>query len=1302
MTLPDADDPIARLRAVAARCPASPALTAPGRRAMTFGELALRIAAVERQLAGWGFGRGDVVAWPAIGRADTAAAIAIMPVSSTLAPLAPQLTTDAYESLLRRLKPKAVAVPGGIEHAIVGAARRLGIAELAVAADPAGSVGAFDLALARRQRTLDGAPTLPAQVGLVSATSGTTGRPKLVPHGQRQLVATARFIRERLALGCGDVSGHVAPMHLANGIRASHLLVLLNGGAVCCLPEADTGALLAAIERGEVTYSSASFTLCREILRRIEAGRRIEPGRLRFLRIASGRLDDEEIGRLERALGVPVVTGLASTETGFIAHQALPPVACSRGSVGTPLGCEIRLADADGRVAAPGESGEVQVRGPQVFDGYLDDDELNAQVFADGWFRMGDLGRFDAAGELHLIGRIKEIVNRGGEKISPAEVDAVLRTLPGVAEAAAFGIPHPRLGEELVAAVVRAPAGEVDAETLTAQLRARLPARHVPRQLWFVDRLPRNESGKLLRNALPDWVGRHGSGPSPSTTASGECPQSPVAIALSGLWASVLGQAGVAPDADFFMLGGDSLRGAQLLDQVLAVFGVDIPVDALYDDAATVVTMARRIEAERGQSPRRPRGPGIPHRASDVPVPMSSAQARAWFLQRLDPYSVAYHEARLWRIDGALDVEALRRALAFVAARQAMLRTRFTTVDGQPQQVIDAEPAVHLEVVDLRGADLQRLGQAAREHATRPFDLAAAPPIRWTVFALGPDRHALLRTWHHVLGDAASARVLQKEVSAAYAAARTGGDPVLPPLPVEYADYSIWLAGEQRGADAVDALDFWKERLADLPVLALPTDFRRPATQSYRGGAVTVRLPREHAAALKAVGRARGATPFVSFLAAFSALLSRLSGDADIAIGTPVSGRPLPEVADLIGFFANTLVFRADLAGAPTTDELLARTRERMREALLHQQIPFEQVVDALGGARDPSRNPLFQVSFAMRERDPVDLRLQGAEVRRVDAGMERAKFDLSLALIEGPDGIDACWEYCADLFARATIERVSEQYAQLVAAMARAPGVPVTTLPLMDPDARLRIVAAGLGASSATPADRSIPARFAEQARARPEAVAIGTLTYRELAAAANRLARELLARGVASGAIVAVARRQSVDVAIAWLAVLQAGAAYLPIDADLPARRIAFMLADAGVAHAIADEALAPAVALPGVAVIQPERDAGRLAAHPAEAPPIEVSPEAAAYVIYTSGSTGSPKGVVVPHRAVLRLVRGTDCAQLGPDDVVAQIANPAFDASTFEFWAALLNGARIVPWPGRPRSNRSRSPRRSPTTA
>jgi acyl-CoA synthetase (AMP-forming)/AMP-acid ligase II len=627
MTEASTDEFTDRLHALAARQPAAAALTAPGRAAMTFGELAARGDALAARLSGWGIERGDIVVWPTIERVESIAALAMMPLGSTLAPLAPGLTADACEALLRRLRPRAVAIPGYGGGEFVEAARRLGLAEITIAAESLGPAGAFGLVLARPAAAAPADARRLPQAAFVSVTSGTTGRAKLVPHGRRQLVVGTDLIRERLALGPHDRSGHLTPLHLANGIRTGLLMSLFSGGAVACLPEADLDALLAAIARGEVTYSSLSFTLLREVLRRCESGLCFEPGRLRFLRTASGRLDDEEIVRLEAALGVPLVTGLASTETYTIAHQALPPATRSLGAVGPPLGCEIRLVDADGRVVNDGGSGEIEVRGPQVFDGYIDDPLQDAQAFVDGWYRMGDLGRFDAAGELHVLGRVKDVINRGGEKISPTEVDAALRSVEGIADAAAFGVAHPTLGEEIVAAVVRAPGSRIEAVQVIAKVRDRLGPQRAPRQLWFVAGLPRTEAGKVRRADLPAWVGYDPAQATRTPEAAPAVGQSALEAELSALWALVLRLPSVPAQADFFMLGGDSLRGMQLIGEVRAVFGVELPVRSLFADAGTVAGMARCIAGVRAAAASPASPPPIARRAGSR-IPRSAKPPR--------------------------------------------------------------------------------------------------------------------------------------------------------------------------------------------------------------------------------------------------------------------------------------------------------------------------------------------------------------------------------------------------------------------------------------------------------------------------------------------------------------------------------------------------------------------------------------------------------------------------------------------------------------------------------------------------
>jgi acyl-CoA synthetase (AMP-forming)/AMP-acid ligase II len=580
---------------VAATQPAAPVLMAPARPPMSWASLAALIGRSRDELARWGLGRGDIVVWAASGRAETAAALLALPASATVCPLGGATTEARSVELLARVRPKALVVDGGSAAAWSAAAHRLGVAIVEVLSDPQGVAGAFELRMTGAAPSLEGARRVPETTAYLMCTSGTLGRPKLVPLSHRHVVWTSLATAECLAVGPADRSGHLTPLHLANGTRTALLMPVLAGGAANCLPEADVGTLFDELCSGRITFSSAAFTMMRELLRR---GRRDRPPRieqLRFLRFASGSMGVDDIEGLERVFGVPVVAGLASTETGVITHQRLPPAARTAGSLGPPLGCEIRLVDAHGNPVAPGDVGELLVAGPQVFEGYLDDPELDAAAFEGRWFRLGDLARVDERGELHVVGRIKELINRGGEKISPLEIDAALAALPGVAEGAGFAIPHPTLGEQVVAAVVMNAGVQADEEAMLDALRAALGARRMPRRLWFVPSLPRTDVGKLKRAALPEWVGyrsREGAAAAPSS-------DSPLEAALVPLWSSVLRRDTVARDTAFYAQGGDDERAAQLVAQVDAVFGVALPAGALRDEAATLAAMARLIEHAR-------------------------------------------------------------------------------------------------------------------------------------------------------------------------------------------------------------------------------------------------------------------------------------------------------------------------------------------------------------------------------------------------------------------------------------------------------------------------------------------------------------------------------------------------------------------------------------------------------------------------------------------------------------------------------------------------------------------------------
>lgn len=590
-----------RLLSLADRQPRAPALCAAGRAPMSFGSLGERIERVRSRLRDWGLSRGDVVAWPVVDRPVAAAAIAAMPVGCTLALLDARASVAASTQTLERLRAKAIVLPdAGSPFGPVADALDLSV--LIAGDDGSGLAGAFDLALAKRTASLEGRDALAPGCAVIGSTSGSTGRPKLVPHGHRQILASATAMAERLAIGPGDVSGHVSPLHLAGGIRNAYLHVIANGGSAEILPEMNASALLEAISAGRVTLVSASFALFREILARLESGEAFEPARLRVVRVASGRLEPEESRRLESRLRVPVVTGLSSSEAGSMTHQRLPPSPRSEGSVGPPLHADLRLLDGSGEEVAAGEVGEIVVRGPQVFDGYVDDDAQNARAFVDGWFRTGDLGRFDAGGEVHVVGRVKDVINRGGDKLSPAEIDSILLGIPGVVDAASFGVPHPRLGEEVVAAVVTHASAPVDESTVKRRVSERLGPRRAPRRVVFIDALPRNAAGKVDRREL---ARRHAEAAVGADVASTTAAADPLDAAVAALWIAVLGDHEGTRDAPGPRAPIGSDVAAALVERVRQVFGVDLPIDAIGSQTtagALAQSIARALRGARGAS----------------------------------------------------------------------------------------------------------------------------------------------------------------------------------------------------------------------------------------------------------------------------------------------------------------------------------------------------------------------------------------------------------------------------------------------------------------------------------------------------------------------------------------------------------------------------------------------------------------------------------------------------------------------------------------------------------------------------
>ncbi|HYD78841.1 MAG TPA: non-ribosomal peptide synthase/polyketide synthase [Paucimonas sp.] len=946
-----------------------------------------------------------------------------------------------------------------------------------------------------------------------------------------------------------------------------------------------------------------------------------------------------------------------------------------------------------------GVPGEVYVGGAQLARGYLGRPDLTAERFIPDPFgepgsrlyRTGDAARILPDGSLEYLGRRDDQVKIRGYRVEPGEIAAQLKAGKGVADAAV--VLDTTGGSARLIGYVVAPATR-DLQALKDELARRLPDYMVPSVLVRLDRLPLTANGKLDRKALPQGDAASAK----EKDAAFVAPRSEIERALAAIWQEVLKRDSVGIHDNFFTLGGDSILSLQIIARARAK-GLKLLPKQVFEQQ-TIAGLARLLDKNAADKSAAANATGneanavLPLKpvAREGRLPLSFAQQRLWFLHRLEPDSAAYNVPALLRFSGALNTAALKAAFDALIMRHETLRTTFKEIDGVAVQEIAPHAEAALPVIDLtslsgeaQAAEAQRL---AADDAAMPFDLAAGPLLRMTLLKLAETEHVLLLSLHHIVSDGWSLNVLVREFAALYAASRAGTSNPLPPLPVQYADFAAWQRAALTGAALERDLAYWRAQLGEeQPVLELPTDRPRPAVARPDGAKHRFTLDASLASALRTLSRDRGTTLFMTLKAAFDVLLYRLSGQRDIRVGVPIANRNRVELEGLIGFFVNTQVLRSQVDGRAAFTGLLEQVKEAALGAQAHQDLPFEQLVDALQPERDLSRSPLFQVMFNVQRPDfsalsgIPDLRL---EAHARDNGT--TQFDLSVDIKEVADELDATIAYRTDLFDAATIERIAGYYRNLLRAIAARPDMRIGEMPLLNADEWQRVTRDWNATAVVYPDARPVHESIARQAAMTPDAIALVSveqrLTYRELDAAANRLAHRLLASGVQRDCLVGVCAERSPEMTIALLAVLKTGAAYVPLDPDYPPSRLAYMLADAGIHALLTQEAAWSRLALtaPGVHVLPLDRRAD--AGFPATDPGIAVHPQQLAYTIYTSGSTGRPKGAGVPHAGLTnRLLWMQDAYRLTANDRVLQKTPFGFDVSVWEFFWPLMTGATLV---------------------
>ncbi|AHG93595.1 amino acid adenylation domain protein (plasmid) [Gemmatirosa kalamazoonensis] len=677
---------------------------------------------------------------------------------------------------------------------------------------------------------------------------------------------------------------------------------------------------------------------------------------------------------------------------------------------------------------------------------------------------------------------------------------------------------------------------------------------------------------------------------------------------------------------------------------------------------------------------------GIPRRPAGTPAPLSFAQELLWLLQAANPGFFAYNAPRAYRLRGPLDVRALQRALDAHVERHEIYRSVVRATDDGPVQEVRPARPVTLRVEDLREAGEAVVADRARDVMREPFDLARDQLLRAALFRVGDDEHVLVLVSHHIASDGWSRGVMFRELAASYEAALADVDAELPPLPIQYGDFAAWQREHLSGERLERLLAFWRDTLAGAPhALELPTDRPLSGLPSAEGARVQALFPPELAAALKALARAHDATLFMTLLAAWQVLLARYTGQDDVLVGTPIAGRTRPEVEGLVGYFADTLVVRARLGGAPTFAEHLARVRETSLAAFDHQEVPYEKLVLELASARGGSTAPLFQSLFTLHDDRPERLGLAGVQVERFAADGGWTKADVSLSAADRADGLAVVLEYRTDAFDRDRMERMLDHLRTLLEGIVAAPDTPVTRLPLIGAAERARMDAWNDTAREYSH-DSTLIARIEAAVDRVPNAIALQvgreTLTFAELDARANRLARRLKREGVGPGVGVALCFERSFELVVGQLAAMKAGGHYVPLDPDYPEDRIAYMLEDSAAPVVLTDRAHRGVLPPSATNVLELDACWPEIARESGDRLPNDAAPSDLAYVIYTSGSTGRPKGVMIPHRAVVNYVEWMQRAfPLRADDCVLQKAPASFDASIWEFFLPLVAGVRLL---------------------
>jgi acyl-CoA synthetase (AMP-forming)/AMP-acid ligase II len=1040
------------------RIPDAPAILAPGRPPLTYRRLYQHVNAMGRTLRAMGIGRHDRIAIVLPNGPELPVVILSAAACAVCAPLNPALGTEELERYFVDLHPRALITQAGNDSPARRAAlfRGVRIIELSTALDA--EAGLFTLTGDQGGAPSD-EPASAEHTAVLLPTSGTTSRSKIVQQKHANICTSAYATAAALALGETDRCLNILPLFHGHGLTATVIASLAAGASVVCTPGFDVDRFSAWLTTFQPTWYSAVPAMHQAILAHARrTGERLADHRLRLVRSSSAPLPSRIFAELERAFESPVIEwyGMTEVTSSPIACNPLPPRQRKAGSVGIPVALHVAVMDEGGALLPGGRTGQVVVRGASVTAGYDSDPRATEAAFAGDWFKTGDLGYFDDDGYLFIVGRVREMINRGGEKVAPQEVDEVLLEHPAVAEAVTFAVPHPTLGEDVAAAIVLRPDAAATPKDIRRFATGRIADFKLPRQVLVLKEIPKGPTGKVQRVGLAAKLGLT---TGTALARASVAPRTPIEKTLAAIWAEVLQVEQVGVHDDFFALGGDSLLATRVLIRLHEVMHVSVEVSRIFE-APTVGEMTEHIATltKVGQVPRPPSAIVRMTRQNGT-MPASIAQERLLELQdalRDLPFFNIFHALR---VTLPCDPEILERSINEIVRRHEILRTTFTVADGRHMQVIAPQSTIRLVADDLHALPESRKQKAGehiiQEELVRSFDLANGPPIRARLVRLAEQEHLLLISMHQVVCDGWSLGVFANELAALYDALSSGTESPLAPLSIQYADFAHWQRHWRSHSEIVAQLDYWREQLrGPLPVMQLARSGPRRTIDDLRTERREVALPSSLAEAARRFSHAEGGTLFMALVAALKTLLHRCAGQDDVRVATNVANRNRPGTEGLIGPVVNTVILRTDLGGDPSAREVMRRVRATTLAAFAHQDLPFRELAQTLQCERRVDPRSLANIMIllqndALRPTAGAAHRLVLAEANpsMLVPLVTVTSFDVILMLRECSQGLVGTCVYKPHLFRAGTIDRLLRSFREVLERMTMQPERPISAI---------------------------------------------------------------------------------------------------------------------------------------------------------------------------------------------------------------------------------------------------------------